>query len=297
MVQHSIKQFSNYKARGRNFSSRELAIIAKVLESYFDEGRTKISQRICKALSWRQPNGRLKEVACREVLRKLDKTGFIQLPSPRSQGASWNKRTVLKSDFLDTTKITSIDFKKVRIEKALNKSDRELWNNLVSQHHYLYSSRIVGRQIKYLVFIKDLPIACLGWGDASWMVKARDKWIGWTYEEIMNNRHLIINNVRFLILPWVKVPNLASHLLAKCSGAVIEDWYKTYGFRPVLLETFVDISRFSGTCYRAANWIDLGITAGYSKVGSSHKNSQEPKAIFVFPVKRNFCDQLRYKRN
>ena len=149
------------------------------------------------------------------------------------------------------------------------------------------------KEIKYIVFDKNRPVACLGWGDASWQLKVRDKWIGWNASQRTRKLHLLVNNVRFLILPWVIVPNFASYILAKCSRAVVNDWEQKNAFRPVLLETFVDTKKFIGTCYRAANWTELGTTSGYAKRGSYHYNSQSPKTLYVYPVNKKFSALLK----
>jgi hypothetical protein len=193
----------------------------------------------------------------------------------------------------ETSEITSIDFKKVVIVRAVSKDDNLQWNGLVTAYHYLGSSRIVGRQLKYSVYHAGRPIACLGWGDAAWAISDRDRWIGWTASQRERNRHRIVNNVRFLILPWVHVPNLASFLLGKFRALLPADWLDIYGYSPLLLETFVDVRFFRGTCYRAANWIELGLTAGYSKVGAGHHNSQKPKALFVCPVSPDYLHRLK----
>ena len=188
--------------------------------------------------------------------------------------------------------ITSLAFSDIELRKVASGEETRLWNSLVSTFHYLGSSRIVGRQLKYIAVAQGQPIACLGWGDCSWAVRARDKWIGWTEKQMSRKRQCIINNVRFLILPWVKLPNLASYLLAKCSERIAGDWEAKYAILPVLLETYVDPARFLGTCYRAANWREIGTTAGYAKVGASHHNSQAPKTLFVYPLTKCSVPEL-----
>ncbi|MBI4232612.1 DUF4338 domain-containing protein [Candidatus Peregrinibacteria bacterium] len=285
-----------FKARGRSFTPTQIQKIIQIVECYSNSTRTEISQKVCRALRWRQPNGRLKEVACREVLRKLEYAGIIKLPKPRGLGAIW------KNDFNyggyagDTSIVASIDFKELNFKLAKTKKEIGLWNTLVKNYHYLHTSRIVGRQLKYTVFFNDMPVACLGWGDAAWNVQCRDEWIGWTSRQIPRRRHLIVNNVRFLILPWIKTPNLASHLLAKCGNLVQYDWNNIYKIEPVLLESFVDIQYYSGVCYKATNWIKLGLSAGYAKVGAYHHNSQKPKALFVYPLTKYFRNRLKGRR-
>jgi len=282
-----------FRARGRVFTSHQLERIKEIVDVHRKESRTEISRRVCRALRWRQKNGRLKDMACREVLRKLEATGFIRLPAPRGRGAIWPASSKCGQHEEDPSPINSLDLGSLAIRLVSAAHERSLWNRLVENYHYIGSSRIVGRQLKYLVLTDGRPIACLGYGDACWAVKARDQWIGWKPHQLSRNRHLIVNNTRFLILPWVNVQNLASYILAKGSKAVHADWRAAYGYAPLLLETFVDTERFSGTCYRAANWLQLGMTAGYAKTGSAHRNSQAPKAIFVYPLRRDFKEVLK----
>lgn len=284
-----------FEARGRRFTPRQLKIIARIVSTYSQESRTRISQRICRAIRWRQPNGQLKDMACREVLRKLNEIGFIELPAPRAAGARWIRSKGRAAPVIDQSPITALRFGETTLIRVPSKSDplASLWNSLVEHYHYLGSSRIVGRQIKYLAFLHDRPIACFGWSDAAWAVRCRDQWIGWTQQQRERNRHRVVNNARFLILPWIRVPNLASFLIARCTDAAIRDWGDIYGYRPLLLETFVDADRFTGTCYRAANWTELGQTSGYAKFGASHHNSQQPKLLLVYPTSPEFRSRLR----
>jgi len=271
-------------ARGKLFTPRQLVVIREMCVRYAAEGRTKISKRICRTLRWRQPNGRLKDMACREALRTLEKSGVVALPPPRTRGAIWKRLPDSVEYGGDQSLITALDLRSLHFVRVTTKREAILWNQLVQKYHYLESSRIVGRQLKYLVMDHDRPIACLGWGDSCWAIKARDAWIGWSSRQRLRNRRLIVTNVRFLILPWVKVKNLASYLLAQSIARLTDDWQSSYGIRPVLLETFVDPTRFSGTCYRAANWLSVGASSGYAKKGSSHHNSRAPKALFVYPI-------------
>lgn len=286
----------DFPARGRIFTPEDIEAIIGIVERHYEQGRTAISQEVCRALSWVQPNGRLKDVACREVLRKLHALGVICLPAPKTRGAVWNAGSDEPRRNTDMTPISDADLRSISLRIARNRADVRLWNSLVCTHHYLHSSRIVGRQIKYLAYAGEKPVACLGWGDSAWAVNSRDGWIGWSCADRVRNRYLVVNNVRFLILPWVHVPNLASYLLGACISRVVRDWQAKYNARPVLLETFVDTSRFPGTCYRAANWTQVGLTSGYAKVGDSHHNSQTPKGVFVYPVHNRCKDILKGSR-
>lgn len=237
-------------------------------------------------------------MACREVLRQLDSLGIISLPPPKWGGAKWVAPELSSVPLVDASPITSISLREIKLIRIGSKCDAHasLWNALVDQYHYLHSSRIVGRQLKYIAFHDSRPIACLGWGDCAWAQSARDSWIGWSASQRTRNRHRVINNCRFLILPWVKVPNLASWLISKCTRAAVCDWEDQFSTRPLLLETFVDSLLFMGTCYRAANWSEIGTTSGYAKVGNSHHNSQTPKLVFVYPAASNFREVLKGRK-
>lgn len=282
-----------FRARGRNFTKSDIALISNIVRYNHELGRTKISELVCQALKWQQPNGRLKDIACREALRYLEAAGYISLPPQKTKGAVWKKNIYINNEAGSLKKIRRLSFSNIEAKKINNQKEKNLWNELVEKYHYLHSSRLVGRQIKYIFYYDGKPIACMGWGDAAWRIKARDHWIGWNEVDINKNLKLIINNVRFLILPWVKVQNLASHLLAKCANNVANDWQYKYGIKPVLLETFVDTTKYHGTCYLAANWIDIGKTSGYAKVGAGHHNSQTIKTVFVCPLNKRFRHNLK----
>lgn len=288
-----------FSARGRGFTHRQIEQIRALVSRHFDEGRTRLSERVCRALRWRQPNGRLKDMACREVLRRLDATGKIRLPPAKTKGGVWRGESKGASFEQSRRLIRNLDFAKLRVERVVDAKARLLWRTLVLRFHYLGSPRIVGKQLKYLVYSGRRPVACFGWADASWELRARDTWIGWTRTVRSKKRQFVINNTRFLILPWVRVQNLASHLLARIGHQVVEDWHASYGIKPVLLETFVDPRHFEGTSYRAANWLELGTTRGYSKSGAVHHNSQTPKTLFVYPIirgARKFLTKARSRK-
>jgi hypothetical protein len=282
------------RVRGRRLTIRQLETIIATTDNYFFETRTELSERVCRTLGWRQANGRLWDIGCREVLRHLETSKLIVLPRPVARGAHWNNAAPADLALpYDASPVRLIDLSTVQLRIVETKAAARLWNMFVSRHHYLHSSRIVGRQIKYLVYTDTRPIACLGWGDAAWELRARDEWIGWTRTQRLRNRHRIAANIRFLILPWVRVQNLASYILARSMRQVATDWSAKYGYEPVLLETFVDGRLYSGTCYLAANWQKIGVTAGYAKTGNSHHNSQRPKIVLAYPLQRRFRDILR----
>jgi|SRR4051812_2511006 len=293
-VQHQDK--ASQSIRGRHFSSADLALIKKLVEDHFEQGRTRASIEICKALGWRQPNGWLKDRACRDVLRMLEQRGELVLPPLKSNPAGNSKRRgasvcPLKNE-IDSSELTLIDFDLIRIVQVKGTKDESLWNWLIGEYHYLGFSVLVGRALKYIAWYNDRIIGAWSISDCAWTLDSRDsllKSLGFDLEVI---RLRVVNNSRFLILPWVKVPNLASHLLSIVANSVKRDWPEFYSVRPLLLETFVETEIFSGTSYKAANWLLAGKSKGYKKVGKSHHNSQPSKSIFLYPLNRKLRAKL-----
>jgi len=285
--------------RGRTFTDADIQVARVIIDKHWLEGRSEISRLVCKSLEWYQDNGRLKDRACRDVLRSLEELGVLSLPPTKSRVthstthadhsfANDHPLSPANAISIEVNDITSLSMAMVRWSE-----DEELWNRLISTYHYKGYTLIVGRHLKYIVYERDIPIACLGWGDAAWHLKDRDTWIGWTREDRRRNIKLVVNNVRFLILPWVRIPNFASFVLSRGVKTMIRDWEHFYGVKPVLLETFVDKERFKGTCYRAANWIHVGSTKGYARRGYSYYNHQVPKDIYIYPLHTNALEFLR----
>lgn len=262
---------------------------------HWDKGRKHISRVLCQEWNWRQPNGRLKDMACREVLLTLKRKGLISLP-PRLNSANNDKRN--RSIPLVDIEQTPLrgkpsQFQPVRLRLVRNTSLEPLYNSLVQQHHYLGYRQIVGNHLKYIAFIDDQPVACLGWGSAAWSVKSRDSLIGWNKTTKENNLHFVANNTRFLILPWVKVKFLASKLLALNARRILADWMKVYNHPIYLLETFVEQERFKGTCYKAANWLCVGQTKGTAKRGHDHLFHGKIKDVYLYPLRKDFRKKLK----
>lgn len=275
--------------RGRNFDNKDLLVIKMVVGQFYSAGRSEISRQICTKLNWRQPNGWLKDRACRDVLLKLDEDGIIKLPPPKIERRLKQKPRREETTQKWISKMPAItDYFKPEIRMVKGTQDEQTWNELVRIFHYQSYSVIVGNNIKYLAYFGDVPVACLGWGSAAWAVEARDKWLqdnlGWQRDEIIENLPKIINNVRFLILPWVRVKNLASTILSMMEGIVKNDWKDYYNVEPILLETFVERARFHGTCYKAANWIYVGATKGNGKKGNYWITHNNIKDMFLRPL-------------
>lgn len=244
-------------SRGRNITGKDIEAIKKLIAKYYSKGRKCISEELSRYWKWYQPNGNLKDMACREILLKLHRLDLIKLPPPRVvPNRRKNKNYVqLDLEILPTSLSGKLsDFKEITLSLAASSKEQTLWNSMVRKYHYQGYSRIVGRSIKYIACCSDIPVACLGWGSAAWSLRPRDKYIGWDKATKDKNLHFIANNIRFLILPGVKIKYLASHLLSKNIKAIRSDWARKYGYPLYLLETFVETGRFLGTSYKAANW-------------------------------------------
>ena len=280
--------------RKRTITNTDIVQIQATVNEHWTKGRKHISKVICRQWKWFQPNGRLKDMACRELLLTLSRKGLITLP-PRLSSASNEKRNrtipvvnIDQSPLQDTpANLRVVDLKLVRNTKL-----EPLYNSLIHQHHYLGYRQIVGNHLKYIAFIDERPVACLGWGSAAWKVKSRDTFIGWQPKARKDNLHFVANNTRFLILPWVSVKCLASKLLALNARRISDDWIQTYNYPLYLLETFVEKDRFKGTCYKAANWVCTGQTKGTAKKGHIHLNHGNIKDVILYPLRKDFREKL-----
>jgi len=285
---------STYCIRGRQLGPNELETIRGVSERYWSQGRSAISRALCEHWDWRQANGRLKDRACRVMLLELAARGEIELP-PRKKYNNRAKKPPDATDIPVTTEALTGSvslFGSLTIEMVRGSAREKVWDYLVYTHHYLGCPWIVGAYLKYLAYLDGRLVACLGWGSAAWRVACRDTFIGWDQARRKQNLSLLANNVRFLILPWVQVEHLASQVLAANIRRLAADWQAYYCQPLVLLETFVDQARFRGTCYRAANWQYVGATQGTAKRGNRHFRHDQPKAVFLYPLCRDFRERL-----
>jgi len=223
---------------------------------------------------------------------RMQADGLIQLPPPRGPRPDSRVRITTDSDPGLPIDQPADQLRPLVLHLVHTKSDSRRWNENIERYHYLGHKPLPGAQLRYFVHAAGQPVALLGFGAAAWQVAPRDHFIGWSPTLRRQNLHRVVNNARFLILPWVRAPNLASMILAKAARALPAHWKAQYGIHPVLLETFVEKNRFHGTCYRAANWIYLGQTQGRGKLGSAGKQSVPIKDIWVYPLTRNFREQL-----
>jgi hypothetical protein len=281
--------------RSKIVTGEDVALIRSLIAQNPADSRRQLSKRLCLAWNWVQANGELRDMVCRSLLLELERAGHIQLPSKRcSPNNPLVRRKKPDPPHLDRTPI-ELDLSRMPelvIRQVRRLPEEGLFNALVEHHHYLGYRQPVGEHLKHLVLMAERPIACFCWSSAPRHLGPRDRFIGWLPEVRRKNLHLIAYNSRFLILPWVRIPSLASFLLARMARTLSRDWENLYG-RPILfLETFVDSERFRGTCYRAANWIHLGQTTGRGKNDHTNKPNRSLKDIWVYPLIRSFRQVL-----
>jgi hypothetical protein len=282
--------------RKRVITQSDLSLIVKVIDEYRSEGRSAISRRLCEVWGWRQANGQLKDGVCRGLLLQLERNQLITLPSriiDNNNNSQRRRITPATFDFQPTPLTSALsDLTPIELRQVRRSPEEKLFNTLIQQYHYLGYSQPVGEHLKYLAYAKGRVIACFAFSSAPYAIDHRDTFIGWSVEARECNRHLLAYNTRFLILPWVRVPHLASHLLGRISRAISEDWQKIYNHPLLWLETFIDTERFTGTCYKAANWTFLGLTSGRGKHNKTQKQLTSIKAMYGYPLSRDFRTRL-----
>jgi hypothetical protein len=283
---------------GRTFSPEELEMIRRLIASDPQRNRNALSGIVCDQLGWLRPDGRPKDMSCRVAMLRMHRDGWITLPPPRKPtgGRKPPPRLTAASAPREPLTLSARALREITLLPIDNRKDSFLSNELIERYHYLGHEPLPGAQIRYLVRYGHQPLAALGFGAAAWKVAPRDSFIGWTPKERQRNLHLIVNNARFLILPWITAPNLASRILSLAAKRLPQDWRIRYGYQPVLLETFVERDRFRGTCYRAANWIHVGRTQGRGKLDQKRLRLLPVKDIFLYPLHRGFRQLLRSSR-
>lgn len=280
---------------GREFSPSELSRIQGLIAEHPGANRARLSRLVCEQLGWRRPGGRLKEMSCRVAMLRMQDDGLLELPAPRNgnnNGKPYRRRTPQAEPELSETLVPAGKLVDLHLQPVADRQESLLWNELIDRHHYLGYQPLRGDQLRYFARADGRTLALLGFGAAVWKTAPRDEFIGWTPEERRRRLHLVANNIRFLILPWIRSPNLASRILSMATRRLADDWERRYGYRPVLVETFVESQRFHGTCYRAANWLYLGETKGRGRLAIDKKARLPKKSIFVHPLARNFRFQL-----
>jgi hypothetical protein len=289
------------RVAGRTFSRAELYTVAEVVVAGGDLSRTQLMVRVCERLEWRRPSGALKVRECRELLLDLESEGWLDLPAKRSGGRPVGSRTrvpVTARGAPGPAVVGSVgEVGPLSVERVESLAERRLYRELVGRYHYLGYRVPFGAQLRYLAYLSEperAVVAAMQLSSPAWRLAARDRWIGWDEPTREQNLQRVVGNSRFLILPWVRVRNLASRLLSLLMRRVRTDWQARYGVTPLLAETMVDVSRFRGTCYRAANWIELGQTTGRGRMDREHRrHGQAPKRILVYPLVPDAALRLR----
>lgn len=283
------------KVQGRELVASDIDFIRQLISTHSGWSRRRLSIALSEAWNWRNAKGDLKDMASRTLLVKLHERGHIELPPRRQRPSNRMTQRLIPQVLHDITPVEQ-PLKALRPLKVINvhqhKHHEALHSCLLSSHHYLGFSSPVGENLKYLVLDnQDRPLACLLFGSSAWSCADRDFSIGWGNEARQHNLHLTTNNTRFLILPWITVPHLASHILGLISRRINQDWEARYGHPVLLLETFVD-QRFKGTCYQAANWLHVGETRGRSRNDRDNTLQVPVKSIYLYPLVADYRTRL-----
>ena len=286
---------AEYKYRGRVITPEDISFISQLVVENPRASRRALSAKLCEAWQWRQANGALRDMVCRGLLLMLHRAGQIELPPVRYQPPNpFLERTAPAPILVDTSLVTGdlSGILPIELQQVRRTADEPLFNSLMEQHHYLAYEQPVGEHLKYLVWAQNRPVACLAWSSAPRHLGSRDRYIGWSAEARKRNIRFIAYNTRFLILPWIQVPHLASHILGKATRALSGDWQRIYGHPVYFAETFIDPERFRGTCYRAANWLLMGRTTGRGKASNSYLPNRSIKEVFGYALTPDFRDLL-----
>jgi hypothetical protein len=276
-------------------TAQDIVQIRQLIAANPTASRRRLSALLCEAWQWKQANGALRDMVCRGLLLMLHRAGEIDLPPIRFRTLNpFVSREAPARMLIDTTSITGplSELRPVELQQVRRTGDEPLFNSLMEHYHYLTYEQPVGEHLKYLAWAQGRPIACLAWSSAPRHLGSRDRYIGWSAEARRRNIRFIAYNTRFLILPWVRVPHLASHILGKMTSLLARDWERMYGHPVYFAETFIDPGRFRGTCYRAANWLLLGHTTGRGKNDHTNKPNRPIKEILGLPLTPRFRQLL-----
>jgi hypothetical protein len=256
--------------------------------------RTALSRKVCDILHWYRPNGQPNDMTCRVTLNRLEKMGLITLPPPiqSNSNGKWIPQITTASDPGEPINESAGLLEPIRLLVITPGKNARLWNELIHRYHYMGYKPLAGSQLRYLIYCQRGLLGVLSFSASAWTIAPRDQWIGWNDLQRQQNLPLIVGNSRFLILPWVKSKNLASKVLALAARQLPGDWQLKHGYQPVLLETFVETKRFTGTCYKAAGWIDVGQTQGRGKCDRYNQNWLPVKKIFMYPLCPDFRQKL-----
>src|SRR5712692_6237556 len=286
---------AQWRYRGREISTNDVAFIRQLIATHPGASRRALSAKLCDAWQWRQANGSPRDMVCRGLLLMLHRAGEIELPPIRFKTLNpFVRRATPAPMLIDTMAIAGAlkELQPIELQQVRRTGDEPLFNSLMEQHHYLKYEQPVGEHLKYLAWAHGRPIACLAWSSAPRHLGSRDRYIGWSAEARRRNIRFIAYNTRFLIMPWVRVEHLASHILGRMGSALSDDCQRMYRHPIYFAETFIDPGRFRGTCYRAANWQLLGLTTGRGKNDQTNKPNRPIKQVLGLPLTPRFREYL-----
>lgn len=281
--------------RHRVITDEDLVFIRKLIADHPESSRRNLSERLCEAWNWVQANGALRSMVCRGLMLMLHRQGLIDLPPVRWVNRNpFLERSAPETITVDETPLSMElrDLGALEVRQVRRTPDEAVFNGLMQQHHYLGYTQPVGEHLKYMVYAGGRPIACMAWSSAPRHLGSRDRFIGWTAQARLANIRLLAYNTRFLILPWVTVPHLASHLLGRIARRLSSDWQSVYGHPIYFVETFIDPQRFAGTCYRAANWTLMGVTTGRGKDAPTYEPNRSIKQVLGYALVKDFRQRL-----
>ena len=276
---------------GEPVSSEQLALITQIVRRCGGLSRTELANTVCELFDWARPNGKLKTVECRQFLEQLQARNALSLPATRHKGRGKSQKIALTALSAECRPLqgTVKDFQPISLRLVHTAQERALFRETIERHHYLGYRIPFGAHLSYLIEVAQPTLTVVGalqFSSPAWRMGSRDHWIGWT--DALRAHHLqrIVNNSRFLILPSARIKYLASHVLSLASRRLVSDWQAKYHIEPLLLETLVDTQRYSGVCYRAANWLELGQTSGRGRQDQTHsRHGASPKRVFIYPLR------------
>lgn len=281
---------------GREFSPADIQTINRLMQDDPRLRRTALSRMLCELFEWRKPNGELKDMTCRVALLRMQADGLITLP-PSAQRSTSPRREphcppTAATDAQPPLLLPVHELAPLRLCPVTTPASSRLWNEYMARYHYLGYTPMSGSQMRWNVFAGEQLVALLSFGASAWKLAARERFIGWNEPQRLKNLQLVVNNARFLILPWIQSKGLASKILSRIARQLPDDWHRRYGYRPVLFETFVESQRHRGTCYKAANWTHVGQTTGRGKTSRVHHQIIPIKDIWLYPLRKDFANIL-----
>ena len=291
-----MKEVGEIRYRGLTIKSEDIEFVRRLIAEHPEASRRRLSEELCRAWNWRQRNGELRAMVARGLMLLLHRSGHIELPAPRwsPESSLPERRKPSPLPFLTWAPLeaTLREIRPLEIRQVRRSGEEPLLKSFLETYHYLGYRQPVGEHLKYLISGRGTPVACMAWSSAPRHIGCRDRYIGWSQAARRRNIHLLAYNTRYLILPWVKVPCLASHILSEVARRISGDWEALYHHPIYFLETFVDPGRFRGTCYRAANWIPLGVTTGRGKNDQRMKPNRSVKDVLGYPLSKDFRERL-----